>query len=181
MTRTMGTSAPASLDLFPETLLVQREGNHVFTTSLKVAEHFRKRHANVLRAVDRLECSERFRRLNFESASYLDRQKKPRQTWHISHDGFIMLAMGFTGTEAAYWREQFIERFNQMEAEVRRLRERYAHAFEVVRPYARPVVEGTEQGLSRTAIAQPLGKSTASISYHRRKAREYGLLPEGRA
>ncbi len=30
------------LDLFPEMLLVQRNGERIYTTSLKVAEHFRK-------------------------------------------------------------------------------------------------------------------------------------------
>ena len=36
-------------DLFPETLLVSCEHDRVFTTSLKIAEHFRKRHQHVLR------------------------------------------------------------------------------------------------------------------------------------
>jgi Rha family phage regulatory protein len=34
--------------------------------SMRVAEHFGKRHDNVLRDYDRLECSDAFRRLNFE-------------------------------------------------------------------------------------------------------------------
>lgn len=41
-------------DLFPETLLVTRDGGRLFTTSLKVAEHFHKRHTHVLRAVENL-------------------------------------------------------------------------------------------------------------------------------
>ena len=38
----------------PETLLVSCEHDRVFTTSLKIAEHFRKRHTHVLRAVESL-------------------------------------------------------------------------------------------------------------------------------
>lgn len=41
-------------DLFPETLLVSRSGEHIYTTSRKVAEHFGKRHDNVLRDVQKL-------------------------------------------------------------------------------------------------------------------------------
>lgn len=41
-------------DLFPETLLVESEGNRIFTTSLKVAEHFHKAHRNVVRSIEKL-------------------------------------------------------------------------------------------------------------------------------
>ena len=37
-------------ELFPESLVI-REGNRIYTTSLKVAEHFGKRHDTVLRAI----------------------------------------------------------------------------------------------------------------------------------
>lgn len=41
-------------DLFPETLLVSRQGERVFTTSLKIAEHFGKQHKHVLRDIKSL-------------------------------------------------------------------------------------------------------------------------------
>ena len=41
------------LDLFPETLLVQRNGERIYTTSLKVAEHFHKAHRNVVRSIEK--------------------------------------------------------------------------------------------------------------------------------
>ena len=34
----------------------------------------------------------------------------------MTKDGFCFLAMGFTGKEAAKWKEAFINAFNQMEA-----------------------------------------------------------------
>ena len=42
------------------------------TTSLQVAERFGKRHDNVLRAIESLECSKEFTDLNFEVSAYTD-------------------------------------------------------------------------------------------------------------
>lgn len=181
-------------DLFPETLLVSREGDHIYTTSLKVAEHFGKRHTNVLRAIENLFGDvfaqpnfgpsnepkfwlvEEFRRLNFEPATYLDAQKKPREMCKLTHDGFAYLCMGFTGSAAAVWKLKFLAAFRDMERQLRAGEARYAAALDQVRPYLRRVVEATESGQRRAAIAGPLGKSPASITYHRRSARRLGLL-----
>jgi len=43
-----------SIDLFPETLLVTREGEHIYTTSRRVAFYFGKRHDHVLRLIKKL-------------------------------------------------------------------------------------------------------------------------------
>jgi len=48
------------------------------TTSVVIADKFRKRHTDVLRAICNLECSAGFRQRNFASADYLDEQEKPR-------------------------------------------------------------------------------------------------------
>ena len=60
-----------------------------------------KRHDNILQSVDRLECSEVFRRLNFQESSYLDAQNKSQPMVEMTRDGFAFLAMGFTGRRAA--------------------------------------------------------------------------------
>ena len=164
-------------DLFPETLAVQLVGGVPMTTSLEVADNFHKRHADVLRAIANLECSERFRQRNFALANYLDRQKKPRQMWRMSKDGFWMLAMGFTGSEAARWREAFIDRFNALEADLAAANARYLAALDAIRPSLRPVVKDYEDGLARSDTALWLGKSPAAVTYHRSQARRLGLLP----
>lgn len=97
---------------------------HATTTSLRIAESFGKRHADVLRAIDRLECSEDFRQRNFAFMS------KPVEIGNgavrkdtvctMTRDGFTFLAMGFTGKEAAQWKEAYINAFNAMEAEIAR-------------------------------------------------------------
>ncbi len=55
-------------------------------------------------------------------------------------------------------------------------RHRAATALDHVRPFLRPIVEATEAGYARREIAEPLGKSPASVTYHRRAARRLGLL-----
>lgn len=85
------------------------------TTSREVAEFFGKRHDNVLQSVARLECSEAFRRLNFQESSYLNAQGKQQPLVTMSRDGFAFLAMGFTGSRAARFKEAFITAFNALE------------------------------------------------------------------
>lgn len=136
-------------DLFPETLLVDIADGHTFTTSLKVAEHFGKRHDNVMRSIEKLNCSPEFRRLNFEAATYLDAQKKPREMYRLSHDGFGYLCMRFTGAEAGLWQEKFLAAFRAMEAQLRAKTESVAAAYHRKHPTLAAVVSCTERGLSR--------------------------------
>ena len=41
----------------------------------------------------------------------------------MNRDGFSLLAMGFTGTKALEWKLEYIDAFNQMESELKRLYE----------------------------------------------------------
>lgn len=87
----------------------------VVTSSLAVADYFTKRHADVIRKIESLECSVEFRQRNFASAEYTDEQGKRRPAYHVTRDGFAFLAMGFTGKRAAQFKEAYITAFNQME------------------------------------------------------------------
>ena len=171
-------------DLFPETLLVARQGEHIYTTSRKVADHFGKPHKNVLRNVEELlaELSdEAFSRLNFEPRNYTYKtgkgQIREAVEYHLSHDGFALLAMGFTGRKALRWKVDFLQAFRQMETDLAAANARYLAALDAIRPSLRPVVKDYEDGLPRSDTAMWLGKSPASISYHRGQARRLGLLP----
>lgn len=96
---------------------------NVRTTSLKVAEHFGKRHDTVLRAIQNLECSDDFKLRNFaEVTREVERPGRGTIACHMyemTRDGFTFVAMGFTGKEAARWKEAYINAFNRMEAELR--------------------------------------------------------------
>ncbi len=107
----------------------------ITTTSQQIAEHFGKRHADVMRAIKRLECSAEFTERNFAQVitEFVNGkggvQKAP--AYRITRDGFVFLAMGFTGKEAAQWKEAYITAFNKMEAELLK---------KVTRPYD-PVID----------------------------------------
>ncbi|QQN23630.1 Rha family transcriptional regulator [Pseudomonas cannabina] len=89
------------------------------TTSVDVGLHFEKLHKNVLRAIEKLECSDEFRRLNFEPTIQMipgpKGANREEPAFRMTRDGFTFLCMGFTGKEAARWKEAYINAFNQME------------------------------------------------------------------
>lgn len=84
--------------------------------SLYVAKYFEKRHDNVIRDIDNLDCSEEFRLLNFEGSSYKNEQGKKQPCYYMTRDGFVFLAMGYRGKKAARFKELYIRRFNEMES-----------------------------------------------------------------
>ncbi|WP_232827756.1 Rha family transcriptional regulator [Marinomonas shanghaiensis] len=82
--------------------VVQIINDQITTTSTDLAKCFGKHHRNVLRKIESLECSDEFSALNFELAEYKDEQDKTRPMYRITRDGFVFLAMGFTGAKAKY-------------------------------------------------------------------------------
>ena len=87
----------------------------VTTTSLKIADVFGKRHTHVLRAITNLQCSPEFTERNFGLSEYADNTGRKLPMFTITRDGFAFLASGFTGKEAAQWKEKYIEAFNELE------------------------------------------------------------------
>ena len=100
------------------TELVIVKNGRATCTSIMVAEKFGKRHDNILRDIENLECSQVFRELNFEESSYTNTQNKVFPMYEMTRDGFTFLAMGFTGSEAAKWKEAYINAFNAMESKL---------------------------------------------------------------
>jgi|GEM_PF-2044971 len=87
-------------------------------SSIAVADHFGKRHANVIRDIRRVasEVSETFSQLNFEFSEYIDETGRSLPMCELSKDGFTIVVMGYTGKEAMARKEAYITRFNEMEA-----------------------------------------------------------------
>lgn len=105
--------------------LIKIEGNRAVTTSLKVAEVFGKQHKDILKAIGNLECSEEFGRLNF-APTQIDFKMptggiRKDKAYTITKDGFVFLAMGFTGAKAAKFKEEYIKAFNDMESGLNQL------------------------------------------------------------
>jgi Rha family phage regulatory protein len=153
--------------------------DHVFTTSLLVAEKFEKQHKNILQAIDKLECSEEFGRLNFQPSSYLNAQNKTQPMYQITRDGFAFLAMGFTGKEAARWKEQFINAFNHLEKMLAMVLVTEHHALleSVFARYAqwRETLDLYRYGFSTREIADLQGKHISNVQRMLKRIRAAGI------
>ena len=104
--------------------LVFLQNNQALTTSLTVAKYFEKRHDKVLRAITasiqalpKNGGSEKA----FIKSTYKDETGKSNPMYLLNRDGFIFVAMKFTGAKAAQWQWNFIQEFNRMEQKISRL------------------------------------------------------------
>ena len=95
------------------------ENGRAVTTSVAVAEFFRKLHKNVIQKIEALECSSEFTELNFKPSEYTDSTGRKLPMYQITKNGFVFLVMGFTGKKAAAFKEAYIAEFDRMEAELR--------------------------------------------------------------
>jgi Rha family phage regulatory protein len=90
------------------------------TSSLRVAEHFGKQHKHVVRDIRRIiqDVSKEFAEPNFGPCNYIGENGKQLPMYLLTKDGFLILAMGYTGKDAMRLKEAYIRRFNEMEAEL---------------------------------------------------------------
>ena len=98
--------------------LVSVNNNQVVTTSIQVAEFFQRPHKDVLASIRNLECSSGFRERNFSPSCYYRKNGNVTSKYpmyYLTKDGFVILAMGFTGKVAAKFKEAYINAFNEME------------------------------------------------------------------
>lgn len=110
--------ALASPEVQAEPVLQVRDGA-VRADSRNIAAVFGRRHADVLRAIRDLDCSHEFAQRNFASFKIKDLTGESTSHVEMSRDGFAFLVMGFTGANAARFKEAYIARFNGMEAALR--------------------------------------------------------------
>lgn len=97
----------------------KRYEEKLITTSLKVAEVFEKEHKNVLQSIENLVADNSAAKF-FRLTTYKNRGKE-YPMYGMDRDGFSLLVMGFTGEKALQWKIKYIEAFNQMESELKRL------------------------------------------------------------
>lgn len=146
------------------------------TTSRIVSSAFDKNHRDVLRSIGNLDCSQQFTERNFALSEYKDPTGRALREYRMTRDGFMFLAMGFTGHEAARRKEGFIETFNAMEARLQAAAapQRLALAADLITDMLRELQvkvqrqEAQIEGLTRTVV---LGKDR-EIRYLRQRAVE---------
>lgn len=97
--------------------MVTADNGEPKTTSYAVAEAFKKRHADVLRAIKNMKCSQRFRERNFAFTlenKQIGNTKRNTGFYTMTERGFMFLVMGFTGEKADAIKESFINAFEWM-------------------------------------------------------------------
>lgn len=105
----------ASISATPDLKIIDGQ---ITTTSNQVAEHFGKRHADVIRAIRKLDAPKEFTERNFALSEFTDSTGRVLPAYRLTRDGFTLLAMGFTGKEAMQWKVAYLTAFNKMEAEL---------------------------------------------------------------
>ncbi|MBF0340219.1 MAG: Rha family transcriptional regulator [Magnetococcales bacterium] len=99
----------------------------IIISSVDIAVKFGKRHDALLRTIRNLDCSLEFRRNNFFKAVreiHVTGHCLREEVYNMTRDGFLMLCMkGFTGRDAARRKEEYIEVFNNLDAETRQSRQ----------------------------------------------------------
>lgn len=100
-------------------LVFKGNENQVLTNSLLVAEKFEKEHSKVIRDIQNLSCSDEFRAANFGLSSYISQQNKELPMYVMTKDGFSFLVMGYTGSKAGMFKEEYIKAFNKMEETIK--------------------------------------------------------------
>ena len=88
--------------------------------SREVAATFDREHKAVLRAYRDLHCSTDFRQRNFAPFKIKDLCGESLSHVLMTKNGFAFLVLGFTGAAAGVFKEAYVERFDAMEAEMRR-------------------------------------------------------------
>ncbi|GGF72268.1 hypothetical protein GCM10010912_16730 [Paenibacillus albidus] len=102
---------------------VYEENGQAMTDSRTIAFKFGKRHADILRSIKSLECSAEFTERNFAQSHYKDKTGRNNLYYKVTRDGFVFLITGFTGREAARFKEEYIAAFNRMEGQLQLLQQ----------------------------------------------------------
>lgn len=92
-------------------------------SSRQIAEDFEKEHKKVIRDIENL--MEKTSGQNwtdlFIRTTYKDSYGREQKEYLCTRDAFALLGMGFTGEKAIQWKLKYIEAFNLMEAEMRKV------------------------------------------------------------
>ena len=167
--------------------IVHLENGQPLTTSHLIAQRFNKAHKNILQSIDKLECSDEFRELNFQLCFEISNLQNGRKQpyYKITRDGFAFLCMGFTGKEAAHFKEEYINAFNLLEYRAihenrvltdlnTKLKDRVLTSDLRYRQMYRYL----QKDLTNDEIARCMKISTRMVRQLLREMRELELLPE---
>lgn len=88
-------------------------------TELKtVAEHFGKRHDNLLKTIRNILNTDNTLSTEFIETYYMDNTGRKLPTYYLTQKAFALLVMGFTGKDALQWKCNFYDAFESMRSEL---------------------------------------------------------------
>lgn len=99
--------------------LVIMHNQQIVTTSLKVAEVFKKNHRDVMEKIRNMSAENSAVLNMFVEDEYTNSQNKQQPMYYMNRDGFTLLAMSFTGSKAMEFKLKYIDAFNKMEQVIR--------------------------------------------------------------
>jgi Rha family phage regulatory protein len=113
----MTATLPTKTELL-EVSIVAIDENYkkVITNTIQLANHFLKRPSEINRRIALLSNKGLCR---IAPSYYLNQQGKKQKYYELSRDQFLLVVMGFTGSKADQFKSDFIQLFNQQEAELR--------------------------------------------------------------
>jgi Rha family phage regulatory protein len=158
-----------------ENLVFKSEKGAPITNSLLVAQKFGKRHADVLRDIRNLHCSENFQQRNF--ALLVEMKQLPQggaakaECYIMTKDGFAFLVMGYTGKEAGKFKEDYIEAFNKMEEVIK------TGGFQIPRSYSEALMLAAKQAEQIEQQEKQLLIQAPKVKYHDEVLSSDNLMP----
>lgn len=114
-------------DLTVSNVVYLNANNQPMTDSVKLAAAFGLIHKNVLQKIDNIlaETPDYFRELNFQLATHEvaqdGRGTQHHKCYELTRDGFMHIALTFTGKKGNAFRVAIIERFNELERSAPRI------------------------------------------------------------
>jgi Rha family phage regulatory protein len=105
--------------------LVKAKNGMVFTNSMDVFRETGKTHAHVVREIEKLKghltIQKRQVKQYFIESSYINSRNREYKTYDMTRDGFILLAVGYNKEKFFAFKLKFIDAFNAMESELKKI------------------------------------------------------------
>lgn len=145
-------------------------------------KHLEKRHDNVLRDIENLECSKDFFLLNFEemlkTKELPNKGKRDDKYYEITKDGFSFLVMGYTGAKAAKFKESFIAEFNKRESMLKSDEYILTRAFGILNEKAKLLEQELDQSKRELSDSKQVIQIQApKVQYYDKVISAAGLFP----
>lgn len=96
-------------------IILGTNNNQTVANSRQIAQHFEKRHDNVLRDIDNLKKHLLNSGEYFYETTMPDSYGRQQRVYLMNRNGFTLLTMGFTGKKALQFKLAYINAFNEME------------------------------------------------------------------